>query len=127
MRSVSGYSEPEQSLQASSASFPTIMNRVKTMAGSHINSAAGAADLNAWASTPDKMTHGGKHAGVSEDQILYMSLRTESLIIKIRRDKLVFLIKVKTKVSVDITRQEEMRDMFNNLVKETIHDVLTTA
>lgn len=48
-------SESERALRADSASFQTILNLKATMIGPHINTAAGAAEPKASASTSDEM------------------------------------------------------------------------
>lgn len=116
-------SEPEQALCADSAILQPILNRDANTIGRHMNVAAVAADPKAWASASDETAHDSKHAVFSEDQTRKTFMVTDCFVITPSREELRFLIQVEVKLAIEAAYRGEMRNMFQNLVDETICDV----
>lgn len=78
---IPGNSERERALRADSALFQTITIRGVTTTRCHADSAADAADPNAWANILDEMAHGRKYARSTEDKTRTQALLALSLLL----------------------------------------------
>lgn len=127
MRLLGGSSEPEQALRASGASFSRVLKGGTTTADRSTNAATGAEDSSVWKFRLDEMVHGSELSGISGDQSHKTSMRTDFLVIMLRRENLRSLIQIELLSAIEVTQREKMRNMSRNNVQEIVRDVFSTG
>lgn len=124
---LAGNSDLERVLRTDRAFFRTIMCRDAITFGHHSNSAAVAADQNAWTFTLNEMDHDDKPAGTSEGQARKTIMRKDFTVMTLNKEELRSLIQIKGTSAVAAAHQEETKCMFRNLVEEIIWDTFSNT
>lgn len=117
--------ESEQALHSDSAPFYILVNHDVTTNARGINTAASAAESNAWVSTLDELTQSSKHADISKDRTNNIPTRKKCSIITISREELRSIFQVKVKSVVVAAQWAKARIMSENRVEETIFNVFS--